>query len=90
MEVHTRREVERVVSGMISAWKIQVVKSLGCWRHDRAGMWSAGIRVASLALAVPGAFLTASCLGVWDEQVHTGIFSGMYSGSFLSVMWARV
>lgn len=46
-------------------------------------MWSAGTCVASLALA-------ASCLGAWDEQVHTGIFPGRYSGFFLSVMWARV
>lgn len=56
MEVHTRREEGRMVSGMISAWKKQVVKSPVCWMHDMAGMWSAGTQVASLALAVPGPF----------------------------------
>lgn len=56
-----------------------------------SGMISAWKKqVASLALGSTRGLLPALCLGAWDEQVHTGIFSGLYSGSFLSVMWARV
>lgn len=57
MEVHTRREVGRMVSGMISAWKKQVVKRVLC----AGGMtWQVcgqlALKWLPLPLAVPGAF----------------------------------